>query len=83
MSEEKLDKHWENVLSKVNEEEREFLILLMLVCNSALKAKYRAIEYINNRMVHEGEYYIRRAFHFRNTEYGKDLLEILGGNNGY
>lgn len=39
----------------------------------------KAIEYINKRMVHEGEYWIRKAYHFRNTEYGKDLLEILGG----
>ena len=41
--------------------------------------KQQAIEYINKRMVHEGEYWIRKAYHFRNTEYGKDLLEILGG----
>ena len=40
--------------------------------------KQQAIEYINKRMVHEGEYWIRKAYHFRNTEYGKDLLEILG-----
>lgn len=38
----------------------------------------KATEYINKRMVHEGEYWIRKAFHFRNTEYGKDLLQILG-----
>lgn len=37
-----------------------------------------ARDYINKRMVHEGEYWIRKAYHFRNTEYGKDLLEILG-----
>lgn len=42
------------------------------------KEKQQAIEYINKRMVHEGEYWIRKAFHFRNTEYGKDLLQILG-----
>ena len=40
--------------------------------------KRKAIDYINKRMVHEGEYYIRKAYHFRNTEYGKDLLQILG-----
>ena len=38
----------------------------------------KAIEYINKRFVHEGEYWVRKAYHFRNTEYGKDLLEILG-----
>lgn len=37
-----------------------------------------ARNYINKRMVHEGEYWIRKAYHFRNTEYGKDLLQLLG-----
>lgn len=42
------------------------------------KEKQQVIEYINKRMVHEGEYYFRKAKHFRNTEFGKDLLVILG-----
>lgn len=37
-----------------------------------------ARKYINKRMVHEGEYYFRKAKHFRNTEFGKELLQILG-----
>ena len=48
--------------------------------NKQLKEdKKKAIEYINKRMIHEGEYYFRKAKHFKNTEFGKDLLETLGG----
>ena len=47
--------------------------------NKKLKEeKKKAIEYINKRIIHEGEYYFRKAKHFRNTEFGTDLLLILG-----
>jgi len=47
--------------------------------NKQLKEdKKKAREYINKRMIHEGEYYFRKAKHFRNTEFGKDLLQLLG-----
>ena len=66
----KLQNDYQNVVDIINELQQE---------NQQLKEdKKKVIEYINKRMIHEGEYYFRKAKHFRNTEFGKDLLLLLG-----
>ena len=46
-------------------------------CASNKLIGFSAIEYINKRFIREGEYYLEKSMHFRNCEYGKDLLKIL------
>ena len=67
---------------KMNTEEPYTTIRKLAEENTILKCRTdRAIEYINKRFIREGEYYLEKSMHFRNCEYGKDLLKILKGED--
>lgn len=71
-------KEQQDKLDKSKTEEHYRTINKLAEENTILKCKIdRAIEYINKRFIREGEYYLEKSMHFRNCEYGKDLLKIL------
>ena len=66
------------VLQQENNQLKEKIDILLEDNNQLEEIRIKAIDYINKRMIREGEYYFRKAKHFRNTEFGKDLLQLLG-----